>query len=358
MFDVGARVRAARVAASRGLLPDECLLDPVPGVRRQAARAFERWPAAAGLDALRAALRVEPTDTGRLALARAALACGASRSEARAAIAVTWVGGPDGPVDPGAAVGITPGARIRALDAEPSDDGTDTAGSGRAAPKSGEDADELARDLAAAGLPDAWPALIGVGRPLAWWALGEIGAAEATPALIGALGDPTKAPFAAAALQKLGPTTRPHLEAALQGPGAAWAAGVLARTDPEFGARLLVDPRPEVRRAADVADPDERHGMADLRARRWFEAHEAFEAAWRRATGDRRRFLQALVHAAVSLEHHRRGHPDRAMGQWQRCREKLDPPWAHAEPALRAWLDAVGEVHRDGAGDPSTWPIP
>lgn len=330
------------------------LADPDPGARRRAARALERDPAPDALPALRDALAWEPTDTGRLALARAALACGASRSEARAHLAVAWVTGPTGPVDPGAGVGVTPGGQIQALDAPRADESgpapTDEAG--------------IARAIAADGRPAAWPALVcdGLPRsPVAAWAIGEIGSRDAAPALVTALADDALAPVAAAALLKLGPAVTGLVAAALDGPGAAWAAGVLVRLDPARAVSLAADPRPEVRRAADLADladPDEAAGLADLRARRWYDAHEALESAWRRATGDRRRFLQALVHAAVSLEHRRRGHPDRGRGQWARCREKLEPPWRGAPPTLRAWLDAVDAVHRDAAGPPEAWPIP
>lgn len=41
----------------------------------------------------------------------------------------------------------------------------------------------------------------------------------------------------------------------------------------------------------------------------WFEAHEAWEDAWRLASGERKRFYQGLIQAAVTLEHLRRGNP-------------------------------------------------
>jgi predicted metal-dependent hydrolase len=42
-------------------------------------------------------------------------------------------------------------------------------------------------------------------------------------------------------------------------------------------------------------------------AGRWFEAHEAFEAAWRAAGPDERDFFQGLVHVVVSAYQRDRG---------------------------------------------------
>ncbi|MCW8137329.1 MAG: DUF309 domain-containing protein [Planctomycetota bacterium] len=56
-----------------------------------------------------------------------------------------------------------------------------------------------------------------------------------------------------------------------------------------------------------MTDPVAR-GLDLARARRWFEAHEAFEDAWRAEADPRRKAtLRALVHACVALEHQRRG---------------------------------------------------
>lgn len=41
-------------------------------------------------------------------------------------------------------------------------------------------------------------------------------------------------------------------------------------------------------------------GLAQLAAGRCFEAHEAFETAWRAAGADERDFFQGLVHVAVA----------------------------------------------------------
>ena len=69
-------------------------------------------------------------------------------------------------------------------------------------------------------------------------------------------------------------------------------------------------------------DPRVRDGLALLRARDWFEAHETLEGPWREAEGERRVFLQSLIQGAVALEHLRRNNPRGAWGQWRKAREK------------------------------------
>lgn len=105
-------------------------------------------------------------------------------------------------------------------------------------------------------------------------------------------------------------------------------------------------------------DPDLARGLAHLRAREWFEAHEALEAAWGRAAGPRRTALQGLVHAAVALVHLRRGNQAGARLQLAKARRRaarLDG----FDPA--PWLDAL-DVLVSSAGapppPPEAWPTP
>ena len=60
-------------------------------------------------------------------------------------------------------------------------------------------------------------------------------------------------------------------------------------------------------------------------AGRFFDAHEALEAAWRRSEEPRMRFLQGLIQWAVAFEHHRRGnaHGARVLLEraWSRLRD-------------------------------------
>lgn len=61
---------------------------------------------------------------------------------------------------------------------------------------------------------------------------------------------------------------------------------------------------------------------------RFFDAHEALEAAWRRSDEPRMRFLQGLIQWAVAFEHHRRGnaHGARVLLEraWSRLRDAPD----------------------------------
>ena len=84
-------------------------------------------------------------------------------------------------------------------------------------------------------------------------------------------------------------------------------------------------------------------GLASARAGRYFEAHEAFEDAWRAATGPRKALLRALVHACVALEHRRRGNATGERLQLEKARARAaeaDPSDALASVA-RAWIAAL-----------------
>lgn len=123
--------------------------------------------------------------------------------------------------------------------------------------------------------------------------------------------------------------------------------------------------------------------MELLWAGQWFHAHEELELAWRPASGDRKLLLQALIQWAVGLEHLRRGNPRGALGQWQKCTDKLGrlPPGllgvdvAGGRDALRRFGTRIAleqRSHRfvEGRGRPEslagmpplpaeeTWPLP
>ena len=80
-------------------------------------------------------------------------------------------------------------------------------------------------------------------------------------------------------------------------------------------------------RATHLAD-----GLRLARARRYFDAHEAFELAWRSAPVDERDFFQGLVHVVVAWYQAGRGN---RVG----CERQL-------EKAARR-LGAFAPVHRD-----------
>ena len=65
--------------------------------------------------------------------------------------------------------------------------------------------------------------------------------------------------------------------------------------------------------------------MSLARRGAFFEAHEAFEAAWRAAAPEERDFFQGLVHAVVFAYQHGRGRPVGAERQRQKALRRLAP---------------------------------
>jgi|GEM_PF-565204 predicted metal-dependent hydrolase len=55
----------------------------------------------------------------------------------------------------------------------------------------------------------------------------------------------------------------------------------------------------------------------------WFEAHEAFETAWRACEADERDFFQGLVHVVVSSYQRERGKPIAAESQRVKALRRL-----------------------------------
>jgi predicted metal-dependent hydrolase len=66
-------------------------------------------------------------------------------------------------------------------------------------------------------------------------------------------------------------------------------------------------------------------GLELARAGRFFEAHEAFEAAWRACEPDERDFFQGLVHVVVSSYQSGRGRPVAAERQRVKALTRLAP---------------------------------
>jgi uncharacterized protein len=64
-------------------------------------------------------------------------------------------------------------------------------------------------------------------------------------------------------------------------------------------------------------------GLALARAGSYFDAHEAFEAAWRTCAGDERDFFQGLVHVVVSAYQRGRGRPVAAERQRLKALRRL-----------------------------------
>ena len=78
------------------------------------------------------------------------------------------------------------------------------------------------------------------------------------------------------------------------------------------------------------ADPssveaDYKRGLALARRGEYFEAHEAFEAAWRAAEPADRDFFQGLVHTVVFAYQAGRGRPIGAEKQREKALRRLGP---------------------------------
>jgi predicted metal-dependent hydrolase len=90
------------------------------------------------------------------------------------------------------------------------------------------------------------------------------------------------------------------------------------------------------------------HGLALARAGSYFEAHEAFESAWRKAAAEERDFFQGLVHAVVFAYQAGRGRPVGAERQRQKALRRL----ARYAPAHRGLdLERVLEALRGAEAD-------
>ena len=66
-------------------------------------------------------------------------------------------------------------------------------------------------------------------------------------------------------------------------------------------------------------------GLALARAGRYFEAHEAFEDAWRAAPPDERDFFQGLVHVVVAWYQDGRGNETGCGRQLEKAARRLAP---------------------------------
>ena len=55
----------------------------------------------------------------------------------------------------------------------------------------------------------------------------------------------------------------------------------------------------------------------------WFAAHETWEDIWRDTSGEKKRFYQGLIQAAVTIEHLRRGNPRGVRSVLQTCLPKF-----------------------------------
>jgi predicted metal-dependent hydrolase len=74
---------------------------------------------------------------------------------------------------------------------------------------------------------------------------------------------------------------------------------------------------------ATTVDGAYQHGLELARAGRFFDAHEAFETAWRACADEERDFFQGLVHVVVSAYQSGRGRPGAAERQRVKALNRL-----------------------------------
>jgi len=80
-----------------------------------------------------------------------------------------------------------------------------------------------------------------------------------------------------------------------------------------------------------------KRGLEAIRARRYFEAHEELEEAWRAAPAEERDFFQGLVHVAVAWYQAGRGRPVATTRQLEKAARRLGPfAPAHRQDLARA----------------------
>jgi uncharacterized protein len=98
-----------------------------------------------------------------------------------------------------------------------------------------------------------------------------------------------------------------------------------------------------------------KRGLEEIRAGRYFEAHEDLEDAWRVAPADERDFFQGLVHFAVAWYQAGRGRPVATASQLEKAARRLAPfSPAHRGvdvAAVLAQLEAAQALVAEGSLD-------
>jgi predicted metal-dependent hydrolase len=100
-------------------------------------------------------------------------------------------------------------------------------------------------------------------------------------------------------------------------------------------------------------------GLAHIRARRFFEAHEELELVWRAAPPEERDFYQGLVHVAVAWYQAGRGRPIATASQLDKAARRLGPfAPAHRGIDVASVLEQVAKARTLVAHGTLTLPPP
>jgi predicted metal-dependent hydrolase len=110
-------------------------------------------------------------------------------------------------------------------------------------------------------------------------------------------------------------------------------------------------------------DPDEllRIGIEHFNARRFFQAHEAWETAWHPSPDAERDFWQGITQIAVGFTHYQRGNPKGSVSLLRKGAHRLDAYGEsfHGVPVAalaRAARKAADAVERAGTTAPIEFP--
>lgn len=99
-------------------------------------------------------------------------------------------------------------------------------------------------------------------------------------------------------------------------------------------------------------------GIRLFNAQRFFEAHEALEAVWLKATGDRKAFLHGLIQVAAAFHHYTRGNRAGLRSLLDKGCAKLEPFGAEFESVDTAALLHQLQPWRNHLEKPSLPPPP
>lgn len=110
-------------------------------------------------------------------------------------------------------------------------------------------------------------------------------------------------------------------------------------------------------------DPDEllAIGIAHFNARRFFQAHEAWETAWHPAPESERDFWQGMTQIAVGFTHFQRGNPTGACTLLRRGARRIEPygrtfRGIPCETLAAAAREAADAIERDSTVESVAFP--